>query len=575
MTDHRITYRRLSRRKFLTIAGSSAAAAWLAACARQAGPQVAAPAVTPTRTDTGLATVAPSSAAPLTGKGTGIAILASGAEADPWDPALATRATSAQIMYNIYDAPFRFEGWDLVNWLAENHTFSEDAKTLTVKLREGTRFHDGTEMKASDVVFSMKRMIEMQGPMSLLWTGIVEPDGITTIDDYSFKISALQPYLPLVETLAWVYVLNEKQVMAHVEGDDYGTNWLGQNDAGSGPFMVKEVQPGERVRFDRFPDFWGGWGPKYLDGWVFEVIREPATIRLAMQTGQAHAVQLWSIDVDSHETIRDTGATDMFDYPIPSIVCIKMNNQKWPTNNKDFRKAMAYAFDYDAVIQGLLKGESDYVFGPYPKGFEFWKSFEGSDMLYRRDLDRARHHLEQSGFDPTSESLKYNYRSFDPTQRDYGLVLQASLKELGVNVELEGLTGPEFAERQKNPENAVHFNRISGRGLMSDPDFYCREFFYSGTWEGKTGYWATMSFYKNDRVDELLDEARHGADQEARQKMYEEVQDNIYDDAPDIWVDQQRFIVSIAKNLKRFEPKPLGGNPIGFYPMYFETGGTS
>lgn len=497
------------------------------------------------------------------------AIFAMGVEPQKWDPGIASTAGAAQIDFNVYDGLFRFEGWELRKNLVDKYKFSEDGSKLTLTIHKGVQFHDGAEMKASDAVFSMKRIMKLKGPRALLWKGITNQDLIRTVDDYTFTIGLEKSYGPILDTLAWVYVVNEKEVMAHNKDGDLGKAWLNKFEAGSGPFFMRSSAPGERWKFSRFPDYWRGWDSRHLNGFVIEVIREPATIRLVMKSGEAHAVNLWSIDVDAHEKLSKSGATQLITYAVPSIVNLKMNNQKWPTNNVNFRKACAYAFDYDAVIQGLLKGRSDSVFGPYPKGFKFWKSFENSNKLYRRDLDRARMHLRESGFNPSSETLHYNYRSFDPLQRDYGLVLQANLKEIGIKLELEGVTGPVYHERQVAPDRAAHFNRISGRGLMTDPDFYCMEQFHSRSWEGNKGFWATMSFYKNKRVNQLLDEGRFLLDDNVRKPMYEEVQDLIYEDCPDIMVDQQRFIVSLSNNLKGLVPNPLGGNPIGFYPMYF------
>lgn len=555
--------KKISRRKFLKYTGTGAAGLWLASCA---------PAKAPTEVPTVAPTVAaptplPPMATPVPG-GTGTLVMAEITEPELWDPGIASLAGATQIDKLCYDAPFCFEGWSRVNHLCEEYEFSEDGLTCTLKIREGVKFHDGTGVKASDVVFSWKRMLELGGPMTLLWRGIVEPDMIELVDDYTFKVTLDQPYGPLLDTLAWVYVVNEKQVMEHVVGDDYGRAWLDMWDAGSGPFTIAKSEPGERLTMARFPDYWRDWGEKYLDGIVMEVIREPATAQLAMEAGKAHMCDLWGIPIDAHLAMEASGATQILEYESPAIVCIKMNNQKYPTNNKHFRKACAYAFDYKGVVENLMMGHTSYVFGCYPSGFKFWRSCKFSPMLYRRDLDKARYHLRESGFD-TSETLLYNYRSFDPVQRDYGLILQGSLAEVGIKIELEACTGPVFHERQKEPTGAAHFNRISGRGLMADPDLYCMEMFHSRAWEGGKGYWASFSFYKNERVNELLDEARFSVDQDARRDMYWEAQDIIYDEAPDIWVDEQHWVISLNKDLRGAKPAPIG-DILDMSRMYFE-----
>lgn len=574
MSEHEKKARRLSRRKFLTYAGGSAAAMWLASCAPKATPTTAPTAtpVPPTPVPP-TATPVPPTPTPVAGEGTGMAVFAYSIPPEKFDPHLATLASASTVDVNVYDGLFRYEGFppELKNHLCEEYEISEDGTTYTFHLRKGVKFHDGTEMKASDVRYSFVRALELEGSPSIYWRDFVTPERIKVVGDYTVRIDMDKPYVPLPDTLVWLYIVNEKQVEAHVTENDYGKDWLSQSEAGSGPFTIRSYEPGVRMILDRFPAYWRGWGPKYLDGWVFEVIREPATIRMALEKGDVHMSDLYAITVDDMEIVAKSGMTRTLQDFAMSVVNMKMNNQLPPTDNKHFRKAASYAFNYDAVIKDFLRGKTDKAFGAYPKGFRFHKTFRGTDKEYVTDLDQARYHLGESGFDPTSGSLGYMYRGDDATQRDYGLILKSSLAEIGVEVEMQGVTIPVMLERLKKWQDAPNFTRISNSALILDPDLYCRQYLWSKVWEGGEGKWYSGSFYKNEEVDELIEKAQHEVDPEKRKTMYEKLQDIVWDDAVDIWVDQQHWLVALNQNLKGYVFTPMGAKPIPFWSMYFES----
>jgi peptide/nickel transport system substrate-binding protein len=529
-----------------------------------------------------VATIAPTSAPPTEavataqvaeGIGTGRAVFAYSVPPENFDPHTATLASASTIDANVYDTMFRYAGFppELENSLVEDYEISEDGTNYAFHLRQGILFHDGTELKASDVQYSWARLLELEGGPSIYWKDIVTPDQISVSDDYTLNVQMNRPYVPLPDTLAWMYVVNQKQVEDHIVSDDYGREWLSQSDAGSGAFKIRSYDPNVRMILDRHEDYWRGWGPKYLDGWVFEVIREPGTIRLALEKGDVNMSDLYALNVDDMEIVERTGSIRVEEHPSMSVVSIKMNNQLAPTNNRDFRKAMAYAFDYDAVIEDLLRGRSEKAYGAYPKGFRFHKTFRGTDKEYVTDLDRARMHLSDSGIDPAELGpLGYMFRGDDQLQRDYGLILKSSLAEIGIEVEMQGVTIPVMLERLKSSSESPNFTRISNSALVLDPDLYCRQYLWSEVWSGGDGKWYSSTFYGNDEADQLIVDAQYEVDADKRSTMYERLQDIVWDDAADIWVDQQNWLTAIDSNLKGYTWNPMGAKPLPVWSMYFE-----
>jgi peptide/nickel transport system substrate-binding protein len=506
------------------------------------------------------------------GGGTGTAVLGYGFEWTHIDPAQASLAGESTIVDNMYDSLFDYAGFPpkLVPRLVQSYSVSKDGRTYDFQISPKATFHDGSKLTASDVVYSMTRVLEIKGAPYSIWQGILTPDMLSAPTRTTFRVKMPRAYAALPTTLAWLYVVNQKLVSAHVSKNDYGAAWVDQNDAGSGPFTLTQYQQGTQLNFDHYAQYWRGWKGPYLDGWVYSVIREPATIGLGLQSGSVSITDLFSLTIDNLVAAKQGGAVVLDSHPGLSVVSIKQNNQKYPTNNKAFRKAVAYAFNYDAVVNGLLRGQTNRQYGAYPKGFEFFKDFQGTPLAYNTNLDMARHYLAESGVNvKTLGPLGYLFRGDDDTQKNYGLILKSSLANLGINVELQGVSIAQLLANLTSPKVTPNFTRISNSSLITDPDPYCRQYLSSTAWYPNHGQWYTASYYKNPTVDRLIAKAEFEPNQAKRAQMYTTIQDTVYDDAPDVWVDQSNWLVDRRANLKGFVYSGLGAFPIPFWPMYF------
>jgi peptide/nickel transport system substrate-binding protein len=156
------------------------------------------------------------------------------------DPAVGNDFSSSTSLTNIYDTlvfPNAEGGVD--PWLAESWEISDDGLTYTFKLREGVKFHDGSELLASDVVYSFDRLQEVGEGYAYLITGV---DSVTAPDDYTVEFKLERPSGLFLPSLVRLYVANEELVRANTQAEgpygeegDYGKDWLLTNDAGSGP----------------------------------------------------------------------------------------------------------------------------------------------------------------------------------------------------------------------------------------------------------------------------------------------------------------------------------------------------
>lgn len=205
------------------------------------------------------------------------------------DPGVGSDFSDTIALVNLYDSlVFPKHDGTVVPHLSTSWEASDDGKEFVFKLREDVTFHNGNPFTASDVVFTANRLNTIGEGYAYLYKGVIEK--VEAVDDYTVKFVLYEPFGPFVQSLVRMYILDEETVMENTDTNDksygefgdYGKKWLQTNDAGSGPYMVKEVKMEEYVLGEQYPDYWGGWdenSPKYFqeNGAV-----EPVSVRTAM-----------------------------------------------------------------------------------------------------------------------------------------------------------------------------------------------------------------------------------------------------------------------------------------------------
>ncbi len=493
-------------------------------------------------------------------QGTGILIYGSTHEMESIDPAVGYTLWSRYIDDNVYDALFRFDGDppELVNHLAKSYDVSDDGLEWTFYLEENVLFHDRTPLTASDVKYSMERMLAMQDVPSFLWSN-VDASKLEIIDDLTVKIVLTESFGPFLYTLPWLYIVNEKLVKANEKDGDWGGEWMRDNDAGSGPFMISSFQADVRIEMPYFPDYWKGWPEKRLDGWVYEIHREPGTLKQLLSTGAVHLSD--RLGEDDYDVVTGYDNVMVSQNPTLQPFMLKLNNQRPPTDNADFRRALTYALDYAAIVDGLFGGHVEYLDGPVPAGYPGRLSL----TTPKQDMDKAREYLEKSGINPADVLLTCEFFAGEDIQRDMGLVLQNNLKELGIEMTVEGVTWPVLAESFLNPETNFHVCPVWASTDYPDAEILLYPQYRSH--EPGTGSWYNCSWYNNPKYDEMVDRARNLPNAEDRIAVYQELQKMLVEDAVDIWIFTTQWRVAMLDCVKGYEFQKAGMQSTYFYPM--------
>lgn len=315
--------------------------------------------------------------------------------------------------------------------LATSWESSEGGLVWTFHLREGVKFHDGTDFNAEAVKYSIERTISLGVGAAYIWDPV---DEISVINDYTveFKLAYSSP-LDLIAASgygAWIF----SPACIEAQGEN-SSEWLNEgHDCGSGPYMIESRERGSRLIMTRFDDYWGGWREGQFDIVVFEIIPDPVVRQQMLEAGEADFT--YNLPRVNFEVLDARDDVTVVLNPSFMNLLGLYNNVKEPTNNKLVRQALSYAFPYQQFIEVVMLGQATQAYGPVPAGV--W-GFSEDLFQYSYDLDKARELLIEAGYPDGGFDLLYTYATGDLEEEQVGELWKAELAKLGINLEVRGM----------------------------------------------------------------------------------------------------------------------------------------
>jgi peptide/nickel transport system substrate-binding protein len=454
------------------------------------------------------------------------------------DPAVGNDYVAASSLINLYDSlvfPNAKGGVD--PWLAESWEVSEDGKTYTFKLRQDVKFHDGTPLKASDVVFSYNRLATIGEGFAYLVTAGVE--SVEALDDYTVQFKIAAPTALFLPSLTRLYVLNEKLVREHIKPEgpygefgDFAKEWLQTNDAGSGPYKVKEFPLEQYLLMEKNPEWWGEFVPNAPDEVRYIGTTEAVTVRSLMEKGELEISDQWQ-SFEAYEALDKIEGVDIVALPGMTTFYFMINNRIPPTDDVHCRRAMSYAFDYDAAV-GLEWPGTKQTVGPVPA------SLAGHDDTitpYKRDLNKAREELAQCKY--ASELDKYpvqmHWVSEVPDEEKFALLFQSNMAEIGIKVEITKSPWLSVVENTSKLETSPHIVTIYVSSDLPEAGLMLKQRYHSST----ANTWQQNEWLLDPELDAAIDNALATLDEQQRFEKYRAIQRKLVEDAVSIWVYDQ------------------------------------
>lgn len=454
------------------------------------------------------------------------------------DPAVGNDYASSSSLLNLYDSlifPNAQGGVD--PWLAESWTISEDGKTYTFKLRQDVKFHDGTPLKASDVVFSYDRLKNIgEGYAYLVTAGVVS---VTAPDDYTVEITLEAPTALFLPSLTRLYVLNEKLVRENTkaegpygENGDYAKEWLQTNDAGSGAYKVKEFPLEQYLLMEKNTDWWGTFADNAPDEVRFIGTTEAVTVRSLMEKKELEISDQWQ-SFEAYEALEKIQDVDIAVLPSMTTFYYMVNNKKAPTDDVHCRRAMSYAFDYDAAVSLEWPGTKQTV-GPIPASLA---GHDDSIVPYKRDLDKAKEELAQCKY--ASELDKYpielHWVAEVPDEEKWALLFQSNMAEIGMKVEITKVPWLSMVENTSKLETSPSIATIYVSSDLPEAGLMLKQKYHSST----NGTWQQNEWLQDSALDSAIDEALATLDDAERYAKYSAIQKQLVDNAVSLWLYDQ------------------------------------
>lgn len=440
--------------------------------------------------------------------------------------------------------------------LATKQEASADAKTYTFTLNGSAKFSSGNPLTADDVIFSFGRLRELKDNPSWLMDGVAD---MTATDAHTIKITMKQPTAAFLAMLVSpnFSILDSKVVKAHggtdqpgADKSDKATDWLDQNSAGSGKFVLTKWTPNTEVDLVRNDKYWGS-KTAALDKVVIRHVTDPTTQRQMLESGDA--------DV-AHDLTADIVATLQKSDKVKIVVGNTLDTDYFAMNtdptvgkelqDKRVRQALAYGIDYDGIINDILRGAAVRPPSVIPAGL---LGVQGAEQyMYKRDVNKAKSLLADAGHG-SGLTITLTYGTGNEPAGVSSEVLAnkiaSDLKEIGVTVTLKP---EEPTVRLADYRAAKLQTTISGwTPDFLDPDGWAIPFGVKGEAAAK------RVKYDNPQVTQDFQQAGQITDAAQRAKLYVDGQKLLNEDAPFVCLYQPKAQVGVAKTVQGYVFDPV------------------
>lgn len=396
--------------------------------------------------------------------------------------------------------------------LAESWDISKDGKTYTFKLRKGVKFHNGKELNAEDLKFAVDYTLNPKNG-AYGFEDLNAVDRAEAVDAYTLRF-----HLKRHDSL-FLIRLSDIQAFSAIpkESLSEGARKPSTYPPGTGPFKFVEWQPGQRIVFDRFDDY---WGPKAnVDRVIMREIAD-ATVRFtALQAG----------DVDIIERTPYEWVQQVIEGKVRNIGYVKaaragarnieFNVADPPFNNKKLRQAIAHALDKKEILQAAYFGLAETTDQRFPRG-HFWSFDIATPQL---DLNKAKTLLKESGYKGETLELLGNRGEAAEVE---GAIIQAQLKRIGIKVELKILERASSLELRREGK---YMFKLAGGSDFADPKLAYEEYLCEPDLKKRR---LNEAGYCDKEYDAILRKADAEVDRDKRKALFKQAVTKLFDDAP-------------------------------------------
>ncbi len=414
--------------------------------------------------------------------------------------------------------------------LAESYEVSDDGLEYTFHLRQGLKFPDGTEFNADAVVWSINRVMRLEGDPNWLVTSFV--DHVEKVDDYTVKFV-------LQDAVGFFPYLVATQPYSPVSPNCYPEDEFDPDSTcgGIGRYVIKRWERDVEMELVANPDYYGE--PPAYPHIIVRYFADATAMRLALESGEIDVA--WkTLTPSDYKDFADNPDYNLYEGAGPYIRYICFNTSKEPFDNPLVRQAISLAIDRDAISNVVFQGTHQNLYSMVPMGM-----FAHVDAFPERDLEEAKALLADAGYtedNPLVMDLWWTPDHYGPTEGDVAAVLKQALEETGViQVNLQSAEWATYTDYFGPGTMPVFL--LGWYPDYLDPDNYTSPFAECGASDD------LGIFYCNEDMDDLLKRARYSTDMAEREELYKEIQELWTTEVPTIPFTQGKLLVVTQKNI--------------------------
>lgn len=469
-------------------------------------------------------------------------------EAVSLDPHVSNDIPSAQLRTQIFDTLVE-QNVDMEFEEGLATSFEQDDDQWTLQLKEDVTFHNGSDFTAEDVEATLDRVMDPSVGSSVAFMFEMIND-IEIVNDHEIVFTTDYPFTPLPShlahntagilskevidedyqnaldeagsdvTLEEYYELREEggeefEAVSEEIGSHVGAVITEKPD-GTGHLKLQERIPGNEIVLEKFEDFHGG--EREFNTVTYRVIPENSARLAELETGGIGITD--NVDTEAMDRVRDHEDTDIIDQDGLSMTYVAFNYEKEPFNDENVRKAISHAIDREQIISGVLNERGIHAKNHISPSV-FAHNADMEEVPY--DIELAKKYMAESSVPDGFDTVIWT--SDSEQNRDIALVIQESLGELGINVEIEQYEHGAFLEMANQGDHDMFM--LQWITVTGDPNYGLYPMFHTDS-VGSGNRWN----YSNPELDSYLEEGQQTSEEGERAAAYATAQEILMEDLP-------------------------------------------
>lgn len=455
-------------------------------------------------------------------------VIASGTFPVSFDPQKDVGIPSLMVNANIYDTLLqRDKSLKIGPALAESWRRVDD-NTWELKLRKGVVYQNGEPFDAADAKYSIDRVLDpVQKSAQRGWINTIS--GTAVVDSQTLRLTTSAPDPALPARLTLIFMVPQKYA------EQVGSAGLAANPVGTGPYKIGQWVRGDYVDLDANPTYWGT--KPQVQHARFRAIPDGAARIAALQSKSAQIIT--DLPPDYIQPIKSRPGLSVESVLSARVLFIGLVNTKpGPLQDKRVRQAINYAVNDDAIIKNLLLGNGQRT-GDVNGHLLRLLGVDYKSKLYPYDPKKAKALLAEAGY-PNGFSIDLDTPSGRYLgDRDMAQVVAQQLGAVGIKVNVRVNEWGAYSQMFTTHNTAPMF--LLGWALPSlDPDSWATPMLGEGE---------PLSNFKDEKVQGMIVAAKHEIDEKKRIQLYEQLNDEIHDAAPWLFLNQQVNIYGVSKDV--------------------------